>query len=69
MPLARVIMRGFFLKERFGVNGIQKASRSLGISAGGAREPGGLRAAADDGMGASRAGRMDPDGPGRVPAA
>src|ERR1700722_7319615 len=30
MSLARVISRGAFLKARFGVNGIQNASRSLG---------------------------------------
>src|SRR5258708_28952415 len=33
MSFARTTMRGRFLKERFAVNGIQKASRSLGFGA------------------------------------
>src|ERR1051326_1030369 len=32
MPLARAISRGAFLKARFGVNGIQNGSRSLGTA-------------------------------------
>src|SRR5262249_4917761 len=34
MSFARTTRRGRFLKERFGVNGSQKASRSFGLSAG-----------------------------------
>src|SRR3954469_23067910 len=33
MPSARVIIRGFDLNWRFAVNGIQKASRSVGVGA------------------------------------
>src|SRR6185312_12772750 len=36
MSLAREMSRGFFLKARLGVNGSQKALKSLGISARGA---------------------------------
>ena len=61
MSLARVIMRGLFLKERFAVYGIQKASRSFGKSTSGAK------AALDDGMAIGSLIGVGPRAAGNVP--